>query len=318
MTPTEALDSEYETGIADVLAYLAGDSAQVERGVRLPGRLSGARRRIGVLVRGQVYGHEAATLVVGAKRWRTAADVADVGRFTDLVNDVGADYGLLVANRGPSPAGAARALNEPGARVDVMAVEELLAWRPAGTVTIAYGVAAADLGPAAGALRGAGFRVAGSAHWKASDDSPVIEIFRHYGPADPSAEVRTGALDLVERVLARARVEGTLLAQNVVVAGGTGSHRWLEITVSGRPSGSRLLAATEADADEQLERWGAAQGLQRDRLGYLRPDRWPAAALFPAWGVGDASLLAGRPSQPTGEPGTERLPDAAGPGVPED
>ena len=64
---------DYENGVADVLAYLAGESATVRRNVRLPSRSAGRPRQIDVLVTGRIFGMADATLVVDCKRWGTCA-----------------------------------------------------------------------------------------------------------------------------------------------------------------------------------------------------------------------------------------------------
>src|SRR5262249_49971708 len=100
----DALDTEYESGVADVLAYLAGDAATVERNVRMPGKMSGTRRQIDVRVTGALFGSGTAVMVVDCKRYSKPIDVNHVGTFVGLVEDVGADIGLLVSTVGISPA----------------------------------------------------------------------------------------------------------------------------------------------------------------------------------------------------------------------
>ena len=64
-----SLPTEYENGVADVLAFVVGDSAVVNRDVRLPGHISGAVRQVDIQVIGCVFGVGDATLAVDCKRW---------------------------------------------------------------------------------------------------------------------------------------------------------------------------------------------------------------------------------------------------------
>lgn len=290
MTSAEALDSDYENGVADVLAYLAGDSANVERNVFLPGRLSGVNRQIDVLVRGQIYDRVEATLVVDAKRWKAPLDVADVGCFIDLVRDVESDFGLLVTNAGASPGAVTRAHREGTVQVDLLPVQQLLAWRPRGTFQIAYGLRPDAFVPAARALRRAGFRVIESTQWTPSDGSLAIEIFRHFGSPQPAADVQAEAMRTVDEILAKRGISGTLIAHSIIMGGGTPADRWLELTLSGEPTNLKILPATEAQAEDLLDQIATAHSLPRNQLGYVRPGGWPGVALFPAWGVGHPSI----------------------------
>jgi hypothetical protein len=286
MSPADALDTEYENGIADILEYLADASAVVKRNVHLPGKLSGVQRQVDVLVQGKVYANDGSTLVVDAKRWRAPVDVADVGSFIDLVRDVGAGYGLLVTNSGSSPGGMTRARSEGSVQVDVLPVEQLLAWRPPGTFAMTFGVPPDALQEATRVLRRAGFRVAESTQWAPSDESAAIEIFRHFGSPNPAADIQGNALSTVQRLLASRGITGTLITHGLTVGGGTPNSRWLELTVSGEPSGLKILADTEADADQTLGRIAASHGVQKEQLGYIRPPGWPGTRVFPTWGVG--------------------------------
>jgi len=80
MASKDALDTEYENAVADVLAFLAGDSATVERNVKLYGRRSKTDRQIDVVVRQRSFGAET-VLIVDAKRWDKPLDVADCRDF---------------------------------------------------------------------------------------------------------------------------------------------------------------------------------------------------------------------------------------------
>lgn len=77
----DALDSDYENGVADVLAHLAGESAVVERNVRMIGKRSGKCRQIDVRVIGTIFGSGSATMIVDCKRYAKPIDVNHVGMF---------------------------------------------------------------------------------------------------------------------------------------------------------------------------------------------------------------------------------------------
>jgi len=102
---TTAIDyREYENGVADVLRFIAGDGADVRRDIRVPGRVSGAKRQVDVLVRGSIFGFADATLAVDCKRWKSKLDIADVEAFIAVLDDLGADLGMLMTTEGYSPA----------------------------------------------------------------------------------------------------------------------------------------------------------------------------------------------------------------------
>lgn len=66
--PSPAEYRELENGVADALAFLAGDGVVVDRNAYLLGGLSRARRQVDVLVRGDILGRTNAVLVVDCKR----------------------------------------------------------------------------------------------------------------------------------------------------------------------------------------------------------------------------------------------------------
>lgn len=85
---------------------LAGDRAVVRSDVKLPGRHSGIDRQVDVLITGPFAGGtvECATAVIDCKLYHRNVNVSDVSSFAVLVDDVGADFGVLVTNRGFSAA----------------------------------------------------------------------------------------------------------------------------------------------------------------------------------------------------------------------
>jgi hypothetical protein len=282
----DALDTEYENGVADVLAYLAGPAAVVERNVHMPGRNSGVQRQIDVRVTGALFGSGSATMIVDCKRHKRPLDVNDVGAFVALVEDVGADIGLLVSTRGASPAAQQAAANARGIRLDVVSVEELAAWSPQGTYTWEYAVPEALYPEATRALRRAGFRVSwvDVDAWR-GDVGVGARAFRHFGTASPDGLVLAEAEDRLLAVLRGVGVSApVLLGSGVVTSGGTPGHRWLEVLHAGQATGMRVLAANEAEIAEQLD-WLAETfpDVRRDEIDVLRPDEWPIPLMFPRW-----------------------------------
>ena len=106
-----------------MLAYVAGEAARVERNVLMAGMKSGTRRQIDVRVSGALFGLGNATMIVDCKRYRRPINVTHVGAFVALVEDVGADVGLLVTTAGMSAAAQKYADNVRGIRLDVVTRE---------------------------------------------------------------------------------------------------------------------------------------------------------------------------------------------------
>lgn len=181
---------DYENGVADVLAFLAGDSATVERNVRLPGRRSGRSRQIDVLVRGRIFGMTDATLIVDCKRRRAPVDVKAVESFIGMIEDVGADVGIVMTTAGSTGTARDRVGAERGVRLEVMTLRELMAWSPPGTVTATYRVPADRRADVEKALRMAGFRVAPTTGFEAASGEVILDTIRHYGTRTPSAEIQ--------------------------------------------------------------------------------------------------------------------------------
>jgi hypothetical protein len=285
--PADALDTEYENGVADVLAYLAGGAAQVERNVRMPGKKSGKPRQIDVKVTGALLGSGNATMVVDCKRYTKPIDVNHVGTFVGLVEDVGADIGLLVSTVGISPAAQEYANNVRGIRLDILSVEHLAAWSPRGTAHFDYAVPS-DLYPeAVRAARRAGFRVRPVKvdEWR-GDVGVGLSAFRHFGVLSPSGEQQTEAREQLLAALRRAGVaEPVGLGNGIVTGGGTPGHRWLEVSVAGVPAGLKVLVSSEEDIVTQLETAVTElfPGVPRNQLDVIRPEVWPIPTMFPRW-----------------------------------
>lgn len=283
---THGLDSEYENGVADVLAAILGDQATVERNVHLQGRLSGRSRQIDIAVEGPVFGGGSMIMIVDCKRYAKPVDVKTVEEFIGLVSDVGADFGLLVTTEGISTAGRLRAQAERGIKLDLLPVDLLEQWMPQGTVTFEYAVPSELFVDAARAARRAGFRVRQT---NVADDRELpthqgLSAYRHFGVKSPSVGEQVSAREQLLRALTGAGVaEPVALGSGITIGGGTPAHRYLEVAVRGEPTGLKVLVASEEDIDKELLSVAEWVGLSRESLDVIRPDVWPVPLRFPNW-----------------------------------
>jgi hypothetical protein len=271
---------EYENGVADVLAYLGRESWTVERNVKIRGRRTGAPRQVDVLLRGRMTGIGDATMAVECKRWKRAVDVEDVEAFITKLDDVGADLGLFVTNIGASEAARATARQARGVRVEVLSLGELIRWAPKGTVTATYGVPADRQAEAEKVLREAGFRVSETSAYEASEGEVLLAAARHYGTEHPSGEVQTWHLETAAAALRSIQVEPRSVANGVGMGGGTPAHQWLLVTMDGALTDMKVLAGSEAEVDEELDRCASAFGVARSRLSVVRREGWPVTDIF--------------------------------------
>jgi Restriction endonuclease len=280
---SEALDTEYENGVADVLAFLAAGDATVDRNVHMPGYKSGVKRQIDVRVTGRIFGVGDATMVVDCKRYTTPLDVNDVATFVGLVEDVVADIGLMVTTTGASPAARALAKNSRGIRLDILSVEELARWSPKGTVNFDYAVPESLYAEARRSARRAGFRVrlVDVDEWRNLQGHVGLSAFRHFGVANPSVDVQAKAREHLCEVLRLAGVtEPFGMQSGVVINGGTPAHRYLDVTFAGEKIGIRILVASETDITAHLDALAESHGFPRGVLDVIRPEVWPIPAMF--------------------------------------
>ena len=249
----------------------------MQRNVSLPGQ-AGRNRQIDVLVNGRLPGFGEMTLVVDCKRWNKRLDITHVEQFVGLVKDVGADLGMLMTTVGYSEGARSRARQERAIRTEVLTLDELVQWGPRGTVHASYRMTVRDQDKAASALREEGLRVRLDVGLEAGEGQVVMEAFAHPTVVQ-EAGVETVS-ELAERALAGAGVSFEVAASGVTMGGGTPAHQWLELTVEGVPAGLKILAATEAAAEAELD--AVARDLQAPRgvLGYQKPEGWPPQGLF--------------------------------------
>ncbi len=210
---------EYENGVADILSFLLGDAATVERNVRVPPRRGQRRRQVDVLVRGRVFGLDDATLAVDCKAWARRVAVGDIDKFLGFLNDVGADLGLLVSASGYSAAAKSRLENERGAWAELLTLDELSAWSPRGT---RFRLNAAQAERAAEALRAKGLRVRPDPELRRSDDEIVLTAFGHFG-SDPTT--KDELVPIAQAALAAAGLSAEIASAGVTISGGTPAHR---------------------------------------------------------------------------------------------
>jgi Restriction endonuclease len=269
---------EYENGIADVLGSVVGESGIVRRNVGLPSRSGGRRRQIDVLVEGDIFGLTDVSMIVDCKRWKTPIDKPDVERFLGLLDDVGADVGMLVSAAGATEGAISRAKAARGVRIKPMSIDELMRWRPTGTVQKVFQIPSADLQRATKALREAGFRVSVRG---VQGDKARIEVFRHHGTPSPSDEVQHEQHQLMDTTLDKLKINYRIIEQGVVADGGTPNHRWIDVHVRGNTFIYKLLAATEAELQLRLAALSAQCGLPIEVWAIERPEGWPFPSCFP-------------------------------------
>jgi hypothetical protein len=104
---TEADYAKLEKLVAKIQQQLA-PNAKIEHDVHLDGRKSGRKRQIDVLMTQQV-GQYSIRIVIDCKDYKSRVDVKGVEEFWGLVDDVGAQKGVLVCPVGFTAAAKARA-----------------------------------------------------------------------------------------------------------------------------------------------------------------------------------------------------------------
>jgi Restriction endonuclease len=265
---------DYENAAADVLGFLFGDAARVERNVWLPGRKSDRSRQIDIVVRGLIFDLDDALMIVDCKRWTRRIDIKGIEAFLGMVDDVGADIGMIISTRGAT-VGARNRIRQERARIEAMSLEDLKAWRPPGTVLATYRLPAVKRAAAEKALHNAGFRVAVVTGYEASASEVLLETFRHYGTQNPPGDVQRDHMDRCEAALKEIGIEPVCAANGLVAGGGTPSYRWLGVALYGAPILLRVLADTEDEAARQLDVIAEAFGVPRAALTVIKPEGWP-------------------------------------------
>lgn len=114
-------------------------------------------------------------------------------------------------------------------------------------------------------------------------DQVVLQVMRHYGMSNPSAEDQRAHSARAEVTLAKIGVVVTHVAHGVTMAGGTPAHRWLEVAVDGAPIGHKILVTNQADVERELDRLATItplHGMPRGALSVIAPEDWPVQDFF--------------------------------------
>ncbi|MCF7353329.1 restriction endonuclease [Vibrio sp. CK2-1] len=100
-------------------------TAEITYDAKVRGRYSKVERQVDILVEDYAAG-ESITIMVDAKFFGKNIDVKDVESFIGMMQDVGADKGLLITQKGYSKAAIARAHNDPSRiELDILNFDEL-------------------------------------------------------------------------------------------------------------------------------------------------------------------------------------------------
>jgi len=165
----------------------------------------------------------------------------------------------------------------------MLALGELVQWSPPGTLTVTYGVPTPRLAETEHALRGAGFRVTADSGFEPQEGECIVCALRHTGARNPSAEVQAELLRTAQAAVDAIGVPIRLVAHGVTMSGGTPAHRWLEVLAREVPIGLKILAASEDEAEAELDHLAASlaqSGMSRSELSVRAPAGWPVAEIF--------------------------------------
>lgn len=112
----------YEQQILEQVREWAGPDAKIEFDKKLPGRKSGTKRQIDILVTADFAGglFKGCTIAIDCKCYSRKIDVGHADKFVGLIDDVQTDFGLLITNKGWSK-GAEERLSQ---RLSVRLVED--------------------------------------------------------------------------------------------------------------------------------------------------------------------------------------------------
>lgn len=115
---------EYEKEIYAQFQEMYPD-AEITYNTTIPGRYSKIERQIDVLIEDYAAG-DRIRIIVDGKYFSENIDVKEVECFIGMMQDVAADKGLLITNKGYSTAAIKRAHNDPGRiELDILNFEEL-------------------------------------------------------------------------------------------------------------------------------------------------------------------------------------------------
>jgi hypothetical protein len=234
---------------------------------------SGQARQIDIVIRGPMLGIADGLVAVDCKWHKRPTAVGVVESFAGLVDDIGADLGILVSNAGVTKGGKERA-KSLRVRLRVLSREELDQWSPAGTRSVSFALSGDDLDLARRVLVNAGYRIRDrSGHWP--DYECVLDAFRLMVEDDDVEEFN----ELVFQELEKADIQYRSIGSSVTIDGGTPFHRWINIHVPGYDIPFRVLAATEGDLQNEIDQLAATLGYPASVLR-SEPALWMAFARY--------------------------------------
>lgn len=121
----------HEKQIVDLVKNRASPGTQIATNVRVPGLVSGVKRQVDVLVKGSFAGIADAVMVLDCKCFGTKVDVKDVEAFLGMLEDIGANMGMLVTTKGFSKAAKLRAtavIQEIVPLIDIVLLDQMTDW----------------------------------------------------------------------------------------------------------------------------------------------------------------------------------------------
>lgn len=115
---------EYENTVYD-LCDIYYQGSNVQKNVKKKGRYSKSNRQIDILIEQNISGNKV-QIVIDCKLYNKKVDVKAVEAFISMVDDIGADKGILVSEKGYTKAALNRAYyNEKHIELDIYSLEEL-------------------------------------------------------------------------------------------------------------------------------------------------------------------------------------------------
>jgi hypothetical protein len=125
-TTPDWLDYEHEVHAEIAVKYR---DAAVRHDVKVPGHISGVERQIDVLIE-EPPSAPTIRIAVDAKYYSRDINVKDVETFIGLLHDVRVDRGMMLTNRGYTPAALTRAYRDDvDLDLDVLTLDEFKQWQ---------------------------------------------------------------------------------------------------------------------------------------------------------------------------------------------
>src|SRR5687767_2168412 len=116
--------TDYENEVFET-CKLYFTTARIRSDVKLPGRSAKIERQIDILIEENVGGN-AIKIVIDCKLYNKKIDVKAVEAFISMVDDIGAEKGLMITEKGYSESALQRAFNNPNhIELDIYSLSEL-------------------------------------------------------------------------------------------------------------------------------------------------------------------------------------------------